>query len=497
MNNAPALWKPMLLSALLSLGACTQQSDSQLLTSARAYLAKHDTAAASIELKNLLQQNPQSGEARLLLGKIQLERGDAAGAEIYFLRALDAGRTEDEVLPLLARAMVAQQKYPLLVQQYGAVELKDDRAAAELKTEIAIAHIANKSPSNAEAAVENALHRSPAFPPAALLQARLTAARGGLEPAMRLVDAMLVASPGNAQAWNLKGELLTAGNRTDRAPAIAAYRKALELQPDLVTAHVAVLTLLLNQRDFDAFGKQLAGLKKALPRHPETQYFEGVQALHDGDAKRVRDITATLLRGPRQDWRVLLLAGQAEIALNSIAQAEVLLLKSMQLAPAASSPRLMLAQVYLRSGQADKALAVLKPLSEQGAQDADFLALMGRSQLMSGDAKSAEASFARAAKLNPKDKRIDTSAALSRLGQGKSATALDELASIVATDTGTTADLALISERMRRKEFDAALKAVNALAIKQSQMALPTFCAAASRCSGAMRLPHARVSRPR
>lgn len=476
MNPTRAFWMPLLAGLLLALGACSDRTDAQLLASARGFLDKHETSAATIELKNLLQQNPESAEARFLLGKVLFDSGDAAGAETHLVRALEAGYSKDEVLPILASVMVAQQKSTLLVKQYGEVELKDDQAAAQFLTQIAAAHIVNKAPGKADAAIENALQRVPGFAPATLLRARLMAARGDAAAALALTEELLASKPDNAQAWAFKGDLLAQGKGANEpASAIVAYRKALGLKPDLVQAHVGVLTLLVEQRDFEAVGKQLDELKKALPRHPETQYFEGVLALSKGDAKKVRDITAALLRGSQQDPRVLVLAGQAEILLNSMTQAETLLGKAVQLAPEAQPPRRMLAQVYLNSGQADKALAILKPLLEGTAQDAGLLVLLGRAQLMSGDAKSAESSFARAAKLRPDDKRIQTSAALARLGKGQGTAALGELEAVAATDDGTTADMALISERLRRKEFDAALKAVNVLATKLPKSALPDF----------------------
>jgi len=470
------LFKPLLLATCLAaLAACGGSSDAELLASARGYLEKRDNPSAIIELRNLLQQNPELREGRFLLGKTLLETGDAAGAEVQLQRALDARQPENDVLPLLAKAMVALGKTTLLVQQYGSVSLKDDLAAAEFQTQLAIAYINNNALGKAEAAVDAALQRTIDHAPASLLQARLKAVRGDTPAALALVEQLLTRTPGNAAAWAFKGDLSAMAKRTDDPQALAAYRKALELQPDLVPAHVGVMSLLVAKRDFDTAAKHLDSLKKVLPQHPETQYFEGVLALSKGDAKRVRDITAGLLRGAQQDPRVLLLAGQAEIQLNAMTQAESLLAKAVAVAPKSAPPRRMLAQVYLRTGQADKALAVLKPLLENATPDAGLLVLLARAQLMAGDAKSAEGNFKRAAALRPDDKRIHASAALSRLGKGQGAAALGELEAVAAADAGTTADLALISERLRRKEFDAALKAVNGLAGKQPRMALPDF----------------------
>ncbi|MDE2082510.1 MAG: hypothetical protein KGI90_14260, partial [Burkholderiales bacterium] len=45
---------------LLTLSACGGKSDAELIASAKAYLAKNDVKAATIDLKSALQKNPQS-----------------------------------------------------------------------------------------------------------------------------------------------------------------------------------------------------------------------------------------------------------------------------------------------------------------------------------------------------------------------------------------------------------------------------------------------------
>ncbi len=63
----------IVLSLALAATGCGEKSESELLTSARSYLDKNDPKAAAIQLKNVLQQQPSSAEARFLLGKALLE----------------------------------------------------------------------------------------------------------------------------------------------------------------------------------------------------------------------------------------------------------------------------------------------------------------------------------------------------------------------------------------------------------------------------------------
>ncbi len=101
------------------------------------------------------------------------------------------------------------------------------------------------------------------------------------------------------------------------------------------------------------------------------------------------------------------------------------------------------------------------------AIDPSLYAVAGQTYLQNGDAKKAEEYFAKALKLDPANAGKQTALALSRLAGGETASAFDELQNIAGSDSGISADLALISAHMRRKEFDQALAAVAKLEGKQ------------------------------
>src|SRR6266542_4579182 len=83
------------------LAACGGDSDS-LVKSARDYLAKGDSSAAVIQLRNALQKAPNNAEARYLLGNILIERREPAGAVKELRMALQLGYPAEQALPALA-----------------------------------------------------------------------------------------------------------------------------------------------------------------------------------------------------------------------------------------------------------------------------------------------------------------------------------------------------------------------------------------------------------
>ena len=467
----------ILLACALALTGCGEPSAAELLASARSHLAKNEVEAARLELKTLLQTQPNSAEARFLLGKLMFDTGDIAAAEAELRRALEGGHPESTVLPLLARSMLGLGKGALLLQQFGKVKLSEAQADAELKTQLATALAGENDLAGARDTVNQALQQSPDFSEALLLRARLTAADGDPAGALKEVEALLARQADNADAWVLKADLLVrdaSGKRAaDTTAAADAYRQALKLKAYNVQAHVALIKLDLARGDAAAANVQWTALQKAAPRHPQTMFFEAVLAEQKADYKRTRELTQQLLRGAPNDPQVLMLAGQAELKLNSLTQAEVHFAKAMQVAPKAPLPRRQLAQVQLRGGQADKALVTLRPLLEADPPDADALSMAAQAQMTLGNTVAADASLAKASKLKPDDPRLRTAVALSKLAKGKDPAAIAELRAIAAADKGSTADLALINVLVRQNDPAGALKAVDTLAAKLPGDALP------------------------
>ena len=110
----------LLLSLLLA--ACGGDKPEAMLASAKDYLAKNDSKAAVIQIKNALQSNPDLPEARFLLGTALLDSGDPVGAELELRKALELKHSQELVVPQLAKAMLAQGHAKKLTDEFARVE---------------------------------------------------------------------------------------------------------------------------------------------------------------------------------------------------------------------------------------------------------------------------------------------------------------------------------------------------------------------------------------
>lgn len=467
MNIPSSMLRPLRVFGLAvalcaGLTACGDKAPEELLASAKVYLAKNDLNAGIIELKNALQRQPNLAEARFLLGKALLDREDAVAAEVELRKASDLRYPDEQVLPLLAKALLLEGKEERLVRDYGAVRLATPTPMAELKTALATAYAAQGNIALSKTALAEALLGAPDLGPALVLQARLKAADRDYDGALALLDKVIAKDAGNYEALHVKGQLLRFA-KADAAGALEAERRALTIRKDWLPAQASVLEILVSRHEPAAAKAQLAELKKAHPVHPQTRYLEAEIAFLDQDYKAARELIQQVLKVAPENVNALVLAGSIEMQVGSLAQAENLAAKAMKRSPQDAETRLLLARIYLRSGESSKAQETLTPLLEGPDVTAEALNLAGQAALQSGDAKSAEAQFSRAAKLNPGDVGNRTDMALIQVSKGNSQLGLAQLEEIASADKGTVADMAIISARLRQSDYDAALKAIDSL----------------------------------
>jgi cellulose synthase operon protein C len=458
--------------ALLLLAGCNSNSEADLIASAKKRSAQGDVKAAVIQLKSALQENPRSGEARYLLGEALLKLGDPVAAAVELGKAESAGYNHDLVLPLLARAALESGKIKDVASLYANVALKDPAAGARLKAVVASAQSYLGDLKQAEATAAEALRLDPACLAARLVMARLLAARGESDEALKLVTEATRDDPKSTEGWHLRGDLYWIA-KGDVPSATDSYQKALTAEPSYLPAHSALIMLALVQNDVASFRSRVAALKRARPNALETRFHEAEVALLDKDIKRARESIQQLLKVTPNNSRVLQLAGAIELQGGATIVAESHLQKAVQNNPALPLARRLLAETYLRMGDPEKALTVLEPMLSSSKPGAETLALAAEANLQRGDLTAAEQLLREAQQAMPADDKIGTAYALAMIARGDTNAGFTKLTTLAAASKGSTADLALISSRMRRGELDEALKAIDSLQAKQPDQPLP------------------------
>jgi cellulose synthase operon protein C len=455
------------LGALLVMGGCDQADPARLIESAQAYLSKGDFRAATIDLKTALQKGPESAQARFLLGKALLAGGDATGAEVELRKALELRYPEDEVAPYLAQSMFALGQFEKLREQFGRTQLSDLQAHADLKVTLAKAYARLGRNEQARGAAEAALAAIPGYGPATLFMVGQQIDRGDADGALKVLEAEIAKRPKDHDALLLKANVLYFVKR-DSDAALAIYRQAIAVKPDFVDAHGGAMTVLLDGVRVAEARTQIDQMWKALPNNPQALYFEGYLTLLERRFDVAHENAQKLVRASPEDPRVLQLAGLVEFERGNDVQAENLLGRALQLSPGLGIARRALAQTYLRRSEPAKALATIEPLLDRPEPVvASDLKMKAQAQLQQGQFTEAEATFAQAAKVEPGNPSRQTDLAVSKVLRGDTEGGLAMLRALAADKDRADADLPLIATLIRKRDYPAALQAIDTLEKKQ------------------------------
>lgn len=458
----------ILLAALIT--ACGRAPD-ELVATARQHLQNNNTAAAVIELKNALKENPNHAEARFLLGRAMFETGDITAAEVELGKAKELGYPPEVIAPWLIRIALATGQASKAIAEFSSLVTTTPESSADLKTALALAYFQTGKPAEGKQALQEALRAKPDHAPALLAEARLLATEQGLPAALARAETLSRQFPTNFEAWHFLADLKRLSG--DVEAARAAYRKVLELKPKVLTAHASLIEMAVLENRLEEAEKQLEALQKVAPQHPLTSYLRASLAFVRKDLATAKTAIDAVLKNQPDNPLALQLAGAIAFAQGSDLQAQDHLAKALQKAPALDYARRTLTLSYLRSHQPTKALTTLQPVLRGDETNPVWLSLAGEVFMANGDAQTAADYFSRASKANPRDAWARTALAMTKMRLGQTQQAFADLDQIATASSDTTADMALIAASLQQKKFDQALLSIDRLEKKQPDSPVP------------------------
>lgn len=440
---------------MVGLSACSKnQTSEKLIADAKQYQQKGDNKAAVIQLKNVLQKDPDNKEARYLLGSIYNQAGDPVSAEKELRKAVSLGMSPAMALPDLGKALLAQGQFQKMLDETSA----DSRANtdANLITLRANAFLGLGKKAEAKEAFLLALKSSPDFADAIIGLAKLAAAERDMDAANNFAEMAVSKNPQHAQAWLFKGDLLRVQGKLDEA--LIAYDKTIKIEPDNSTAMLVKANLEIGMRkfteakqDIDAAKKLSSNLMLAFYTQALLDYSQNKHAAALESVQQVQKMAPDYPPG-------VLLSGAIQYALGATTQAEQHLKKYLESNPGNVYAQKLMAGVLLKNGQPDRAVAQLEPLLKSETDDSQVYALAGEAYMQSKNFTKATEYFDKASTLAPKTAEYHTALGMSKLGQGDSGRAIAELEKAADMDAKSSkAGVLLIMTHVRLKEFDKAL----------------------------------------
>lgn len=453
--------RTILLSlALLFIAACGESETTEgYLVRAKDYIANADNAAATIELQNALRLDGSSAEARALLGKIYLESGDMQAAESELQRAQSLGWSADDVVPALARSLLAQGKFAdVLKLDYQALT---PAAASPLLATQAMAALSEGQTERARELAALATAKDPQGLEAKLAEATIAVHLDNAADALPLIESILQASPENGEAWWLKGQALTRQGKLNDARA--ALDKSITVSDTALSYRIARALVNLQLQDYDAASADVDVLLKEFPRNPAVNYAHGLLQFQEQQYRKA--IAALTLAEPAAEQFPLtlyflgtsyLIEKNPELAANYTRQ-------FVELVPGDSRGRKLLAAILLLQDKAAEAQAVLQPVLDRNPNDIAALNIAANALLLDDQADLGLILYARILQLQPDWQVVPLrqEAALVTAGPDDS----DSQFTVLAAEGGDNfpqTDILKILSLLQNKDFPGAIEAAKA-----------------------------------
>jgi putative PEP-CTERM system TPR-repeat lipoprotein len=456
-----SLLRVLCVLVLLLTGCGRFHSETDLLAEAARYVARGEAKSAVIQLKNALQKNPDNGQARLMLGRLYLDMGEVQSAEKELRRALALKAPPGDVSPPLGLALLQQGQYQQLLDEMAA-----DPQQPQLLALRGHALLGLNRADQAKTVFAQILASHPDHPAGLLGQARVAMLGGAPQQAGTLVQKALTREPDNIDALRLQGDVLRMQDRNKEA--LAPYRHILKLHPVQVQAHVDLASLYIQLAQPDNARKELGLARQVTPNSLLLIYTQALLDFQQNKLTAAQDQLAMVLRAAPEHMPSNLLMGAILRNKGASTQAEQHLRKYLAAYPGHPYASKLLASVLLSGGAPQQALAVVEPLFDSQQQDVEMMTLAGEIYMRLQQYGKSAAYFESASKLSPQASLLHAALAMSHLGLGDNARAVQEMESAARLDQKSTrVGSMLVLSHLRGKDYPKALAAVQRMEAQQ------------------------------
>ncbi len=476
MNRRNAQLITLLVLALSApLGGCdatAKLTEQEHIQRAKDFEDKGNLKGSIIELKNAILKNPDSPQARLLLGQVYLKAGMGAEAEKELSQAVKLGVNLESIKPQLGEALMLMGEYQRVLDEIHPADQTSKTNLARIYQIRADALLKKGQLKDACNLFQQSFDIDTTNPPTYWGLAQCAVAEQDLAKAREWLDAALKLNSHQAKTWIFVGDLEQLNKNSDGA--LAAYSKALQSEPDnqIALNNRAILNVALGQLE-----QAQADVDKTVKLAPQSLASNYLQALLNFERKKypeARERLQAVFQITNDHMPSILLAGATDYTLGSYKQAESHLVRYLARHPGHSYGRRVLAATQLKQKEADKALETLAPLLATGTLDVQALVLAGEAYRIKRDPSKAAEYLARASEIDPKDAAIQAQLGFSHLAAGDSQRAIAELTGAASLDPDQhRADVLLVMAHLDRKEYDKALAAIDALEKKLKNSAVP------------------------
>jgi len=437
-----------------------------------------DYAGAVIQLKNVLQSDPGHLPARIALGKYLLRQGQATSAEKELRIALRLGAAPQQVTLSLGNALLMQRNYQDILDTIKSSDPAHDGSLQVLVLR-GRAHYELGQLDLAEESFSKASAKAPGHQETLLGLALVERARGRLESSLLYTRQAIQLAPNDPETWYQNGETLRAMG--DSAAAVAAYDRALDLNPRSMRPRLSRAVELLNQGQLERARADARFVREVNPQDLMAVFIEWRALSAMGQAAEAKEAFALLGEGLTkikeeafmQEPYLLRLGAWFALARRDLARCERYLTQFVSLRPNDANMWILLGRVNLMLDDPKAAIGILHPMAKRYPGNLAVLSPLGQAYFKIGNYGEAAAMFERAAALAPNSNAVSAELALSRIGTGHWDDAMGGLKqTLEADDQALRAGLLLSVLQLKTGEREEALDTIKRVAAQRPNPAV-------------------------
>lgn len=393
----------LILGLGILVSACSKQdlTPEEHIQRAKDFSAHGKNKEALIELRNVLQQQPNHPQANWLMAETYLAVGNPYVAEAALKKAREGGVSSQLIKLSLAKSLFLQGKAK------EAIETAAPSPEDSLELQLKLMAVQGES-YMALGKVEEACGRYEAMrqlkgdsSDATLGLSRCAAARQNLPLSRQLTEQAIQLDPKNPEVWVQLGHIERGQNRL--AEAENAYGKALEVAPDDVDALLGRAMARLKQSKFDAAKKDIEHARTVATSNPLPTHLLGVEAFLRRNYPEAKNRFQLVLKLAPDYLPSIFWQGVTDIYLGNAEQAVKGLGLYSARQPNDQMAKVILASAQARLGNKISAEENLKALRGLGLENPELLGMSGQAYLSLGKTAEAQRLLRMALESHPKD----------------------------------------------------------------------------------------------
>lgn len=457
----------LMLAVVLTLAACGRQSTEEALSHAKTEWSEGRQASAIVELRALLQRDPDNAEARWLLGRGLFLTGAAQASQAELEKAIALGWKDPEARVMLNEILLGANSFQRVLDM-----TKDFQGDARFVGLRGLAQLGLKQVEDAKASFEQALKLDSRALYAMMGHYRLALMNGDTVAAEAALAAAEREHPDEVAVLQSRGWFELGRGNLDTG--IEAYRKAVAVQPKNLSSRVGLIRGLLAKGEVKEGKEELAPLQKTHANHPVILYYGALADYLSGNFNGAADKARLALSMVPNHFATQLLLARTLFLQGKTEQAADLLQAVLQQAPDLVVGKKLLASIELNRNRPDEALAQLKALHTADSADPHLLAMLGEAYVAKGEYDKGADFFDRAVKTSPDSRDIRAQLAQTRILAGDVNRGESELEALATADKGIDrTEAILISLHIREGKFDDILQDADRLQKKAPDSAAP------------------------